>query len=181
MHCRTSRPVLTGASGSFGKRWTRICEWCAGHGRDSFVPGWASLASAGQGCWDCESASGSCGRLPQGLPRLEMAQDLLWNSHRDIGREDTAQGSQEVWPPSDPCVYHSWIIGAAVVNAFYSPNRNQIGRLTPQPLPASQLPPPNPWVPSRAPAPMRRDRQCGRGGAAAQGSTSGWGEARHST
>lgn len=35
-----------------------------------------------------------------------------------------------MWTPNDQCIYHSWIIGAAVVNAFYSPNRNQIGKPT---------------------------------------------------
>lgn len=46
-----------------------------------------------------------------------------------------------MWTPNDQCIYHSWIIGAAVVNAFYSPNRNQIGKPTlplqfsPSPLP----------------------------------------------
>lgn len=40
---------------------------------------------------------------------------------------------------------HSWIIGAAVVNAFYSPNRNQIGKLAPS-LPPAPRPgsPPSP-------------------------------------
>lgn len=33
-----------------------------------------------------------------------------------------------MWTLNDQCIYHSWIIGAAVVNAFYSPNRNQIGK-----------------------------------------------------
>lgn len=42
-------------------------------------------------------------------------------------------GSPKMHVPGDPLVYHSWIIGAAVVNAFYSPNRNQIGTVTPSP------------------------------------------------
>lgn len=37
--------------------------------------------------------------------------------------------------PNDQPVSPSWIIGAAVVNAFYSPNRNQIGTFTPRRLP----------------------------------------------
>lgn len=35
-----------------------------------------------------------------------------------------------MWIPNDQSLCHSWIIGAAVVNAFYSPNRNQIGKPT---------------------------------------------------
>lgn len=35
-----------------------------------------------------------------------------------------------MWTPNDQYIHHSWIIGAAVVNAFYSPNRNQIGKPT---------------------------------------------------
>lgn len=42
---------------------------------------------------------------------------------------------------NDQLSYPSWIIGAAVVNAFYSPNRNQIGMSTPSP------PAPTPPVP----------------------------------
>lgn len=50
-----------------------------------------------------------------------------------------------MWTPRDHCIYHSWIIGAAVVNAFYSPNRNLIGKPTlplqysPSPLPRKLL------------------------------------------
>lgn len=43
--------------------------------------------------------------------------------------------------PRDRLVYHSWIIGAAVVNAFYSPNRNQIGKFLPFPACPSLLVP----------------------------------------
>lgn len=38
-----------------------------------------------------------------------------------------------------PPVRHSWIIGAAVVNAFYSPNRNQIGTFMPSDRPQPLL------------------------------------------
>lgn len=39
------------------------------------------------------------------------------------------------WALNDAPVFHSWIIGAAVVNAFYSPNRNQIGTFPLHPAP----------------------------------------------
>jgi len=43
--------------------------------------------------------------------------------------------AQENWALNDAPVFHSWIIGAAVVNAFYSPNRNQIGKFPLHPAP----------------------------------------------
>ena len=43
--------------------------------------------------------------------------------------------AQESWALNDAPVFYSWIIGAAVVNAFYSPNRNQIGTFPLHPAP----------------------------------------------
>ena len=47
---------------------------------------------------------------------------------------------RETWALNDPLAYYSWIIGPAVVNAFYSPNRNQIGMFTPPPTSPALLP-----------------------------------------
>lgn len=74
-----------------------------------------------------------------------------------VGSAGQEGGPQETRAPSEWLVYHSWIIGAAVVNAFYSPNRNQIGMFTPprppQPLQCQRRvgkerpPSPSSWAP----------------------------------
>lgn len=60
---------------------------------------------------------------------------LLWPGPSGAGsgqpRGGPEGGSLEARTASDRLTSPSWIIGAAVVNAFYSPNRNQIG--TPRP------------------------------------------------
>lgn len=58
-------------------------------------------------------------------------------------------GGAQRQAPGDQPVHHSWIIGAAVVNAFYSPNRNQIGMFThsvTDPSPSSATSSPHPFL-----------------------------------
>lgn len=66
-------------------------------------------------------------------PRPEPSLSFGGSSGQDLvsqGRRDPRGGSWQMWTPNDQYIHHSWIIGAAVVNAFYSPNRNQIGKPT---------------------------------------------------
>lgn len=88
----------------------------------------------------------------QTLPRPWAAQ-VSWHGHWDRGPKQGSRiqpaGGQDGGLPGtglgDLPVHHSWIIGAAVVNAFYSPNRNQIGTFTLSVTdPSPQRPPPLP-------------------------------------
>ncbi|KFO31778.1 Membrane metallo-endopeptidase-like 1 [Fukomys damarensis] len=83
-------------------------------------------------------------RLDQEYSSLNFSEDLYFentlqnlkaSAHRSLRKlqekvdqnlKGTEGVSQEVQALGDWYVYHSWIIGAAVVNMFYSPNRNQI-------------------------------------------------------
>ncbi|KAK2105686.1 Membrane metallo-endopeptidase-like 1 [Saguinus oedipus] len=81
------------------------------------------------------------------LPQLNFSEDLYFEnglqnlkvgaqrSLRKLRKKADPNLGQRVLgeaAPRDRLINHSWIIGAAVVNAFYSPNRNQIGPLVPE-------------------------------------------------
>ena len=172
--CRTSRWAPSGASGSFGKRWTQICEWhrwCGmgggGQGVASkacraacqagdWMRGWGPVPAEGCSHWaylgqspPSPSAFWGPSRLLLRDPRKEPDLGIGLGPCSGVARVGPGPSRQREprgrvpgeAAPRDRLVYHSWIIGAAVVNAFYSPNRNQIGKFLP--LPAC----PGPLVP----------------------------------
>lgn len=119
-------------------------------GKDGCVPGQSWPHASWGGTLDLFQSLPNtlCFGGPQkGIKSHDWPRTLLWHGHYDMGllraslvsqgREGPEGGAQQTQAPSDQSVHHSWIIGAAVVNAFYSPNRNQIG----MPIPSySQIP-----------------------------------------
>lgn len=159
---RTSRLGPSGASRSCGRKWTRTCEW----GRHVGASG-LSAGPAGRGhsvrlraplcllLWGPGLREDSDLWFAQTSPWLwatrvswhshfvtqALSKGGLWSASRGACREGSKRRA-----PGDRPVHHSWIIGAAVVNAFYSPNRNQIGTFTPSVTDPSPSRSPHPFL-----------------------------------
>uniref|UniRef100_A0A671W564 Membrane metalloendopeptidase like 1 n=1 Tax=Sparus aurata TaxID=8175 RepID=A0A671W564_SPAAU len=96
---------------------------------------------SGAKCHFLESQGSEPDLLEEQTPRLNFSEEHYFENVLENLRSEAHKSLKKLREPVDPDL---WIIGAAVVNAFYSPNRNQIvfpaGILQPPFFSKQQLP-----------------------------------------